>query len=82
MPSAGCTVASGVFSFSGLAPSLAMLLLFARARRRAEGRRRRLVTGALEGLHAAPSRAPGSAAVETEADSAMAGAAAQVPLRR
>lgn len=84
MPSAGCTVASGVFSFSGLAPALAMLLLFSRGRRRAERRRRRLVTGALEGspqAGAAPDGTPAATPV-ADAASAMAGASAQVPLRR
>jgi hypothetical protein len=47
MPSAGCTVASGAFSLSGLAPSLIMFALFARRKRVL--RRRRRVTGALEG---------------------------------
>jgi hypothetical protein len=82
MATAGCTVASGVFSFSGLVPSLAMLLLFARGRRRAERRRRRLVTGALEGRpHDVPALADDAGATP-DGVSAMASATPQVPLRR
>jgi len=85
MPSGGCTVASGVFSFSALVPSLAMLLLFSRGRRPAERRRRRrLVTGALEGEASIPPHraADAPAEAEAEAGSAVAGAAAQVPFQR
>jgi len=44
---AGCTVASGAFSLSGVIPSVAMLLLFLRRKMRRPGRRR-IVHGELE----------------------------------
>jgi hypothetical protein len=84
MATAGCTVASGAFSFSGLIPSLAMMLLFARGRRRTVSRRRRRVTGALDGRpHALPGfTAEGGAGLGAEGASAVAVATAQIPLRR